>query len=159
MARQRDGGWFLLGLLLGAAVGAAVRLVLDSGTATARGTGGDPMSRVRSVLAAAGQQAQGTLQRAQAAFEQGRASALGAGHAMRETTEEATDAALAGAAHTQVTPAERVTAVTTGLTGSVQGVIEQVKSRWREAIAEGKQAAAETEADLRRRYLEDTKRV
>ena len=40
-----------------------------------------------------------------------------------------------------------------------QGLVEGLKARWREASAAGKEAADEKQSELRREYLEDTKRI
>jgi hypothetical protein len=40
-----------------------------------------------------------------------------------------------------------------------QGSVEALKRRWREAVAEGKVAAAEREAELERQYARETKRI
>ena len=40
-----------------------------------------------------------------------------------------------------------------------QGLVEGLTARWREAAAAGREAADEKQAELRREYLEDTKRI
>ena len=41
----------------------------------------------------------------------------------------------------------------------VQGTLDALKQRWHQAVAEGKIAAAEREAELERQYARETKRV
>jgi gas vesicle protein len=152
-------GRFLLGLIIGGIAGAGLGLVLQP---TPRGTGqtrrtGEP---VFGPVALRLDRARKLLAQARTAFEQGRATVVHAGRGVGVTDEVAQTAMATGAdtALAEGTP-QRVAAVPERVTGGIQGLTAELKARWRQAVAEGKQAAAETEAELRRRYLEDTKRI
>jgi hypothetical protein len=151
-------GRFLLGLIIGGAAGAGLGLVLQS---SPRALGqprrdGEPATAPVTLRL---DRARRLMDQARAAFEQGRSTAIDAGRSVKEQTAHTAESAGAGVVHAEEAAVARAASVTTGVTGGIQGFTAELKSRWREAVAEGKQAAAETEAELRRRYLEDTKRI
>jgi hypothetical protein len=127
----------LMGLLSGIAAGAGLGLLLG------KGDGGEGNAR---------SQVMALLQQAQDAFEQGRTRAV---TAARQQAATAGDAAEAGASQTHAIT-ERATAA---VAEPVRSFSDQLKVRWREAVAEGKLAAEAKQAELRRKYLEDTKRI
>ena len=127
----------LLGLLSGIAAGAGLGFLLGKDD----GSGGDPRRQVVALL-----------HQAQDAFEQGRARALTA--ARREAADTG-EAAGETAGQTQAV-AERAT---TAVVEPVRSFADQIKARWHEAVAEGKLASDAKQAELRRKYLEDTKRI
>jgi len=149
---------FLLGLLVGGVAGAGLGLVLPPNP---RGLGqrrrdGEPVVAPVTLRL---DRARKLMEQARAAFEQGRSTAIEAGQSARVRTSEAAHMAGASVIHAEESAAHEAVAVSNRVTGGIQGLTAELKSRWREAVSEGKQTAAETEAELRRRYLEDTKRI
>ncbi|MBI2761338.1 MAG: hypothetical protein HYX51_07940 [Chloroflexi bacterium] len=130
----------LMGLLSGIAAGAGLGLLLGKGGGSGGGTGD-----LRNQIVA-------LLQQAQDAFEQGRTRAI---TAARQQATLTGDAAEAGASQSQAVT-ERATAA---VAEPVRGFTDQLKVRWREAVAEGRLASEAKQAELRRKYLEDTKRI
>lgn len=125
MARQGM-GWFLLGLLAGSAVGVALRLMVQAAGDGERSAGEEGAAPRTSNL------------------DHLRERAL-AGPALARGR-EAARAARTAAGKAPVVPAH--------MGEPVQRLVSDLRARWREALTEGRQAAAEKEAALRRRYLE-----
>jgi gas vesicle protein len=151
-------GRFLLGLIIGGIAGAGLGLVVQPaprGSGQKRQNGEQMIAPVTFRL----DRARKLMEQARAAFDQGRSTAIEAGQSARVRTSEAAHTAGASVIHAEESAAHEAAAVSNRVTGGIQGFTAELKSRWREAVSEGKQAAAETEAELRRRYLEDTKRI
>jgi gas vesicle protein len=135
--KRRGRGWIslVLGLLAGAAAGGVVGLLLAPAP-EGDGEGG---------LA---ERVQALPERARTAFERGRAQARQAG-----------GAAAGGAAEARMTALSTAGDTAADVLTPVRSFGAALKERWREAVEAGKVASAEKQAELRRRYLEDTRRV
>lgn len=140
--RRQRGGWgrFALGLLAGSGTGAALGLLVTSRA----GDGGADAG----TLGRAGEAAGGVRERALRAFERGRSAAADSAGAVG-------DAATGGTVQVK----DAAGNVASSVAAPPRSALDSVKARWREAMSDGKAAAAEKEREMRRRYLEDTKRL
>jgi hypothetical protein len=130
----------LAGMIIGIAAGAGLALLTSQGNGGGGAEGG-----------MAGQ-IKALLDRARSAFEQGRARALAAGRRAAITGGES-------AGESSVAVQETAAEGTRAVAAPAQGLMDQLKARWREAVTEGRVASAEKEAEMRRKYLEYTKRI
>lgn len=155
--RKRRGGWipFLLALVAGAGAGAGIGLLLVR-RAGASAPGGLP-ARVNAGAARLRVQAQDGLGRARRQVQQ----ALPQRQQTAGTTVTVVSPAEERALTAGVLPEEsaRGAALAGRVTTPARNAIDRVKTRWQEAVAAGKEASAEKQAELRRQYLEDTKRI
>jgi hypothetical protein len=161
MARRNTGaGWVVLGLLVGGVVGAVLRVLLYpvavsrwALTDSTAAEGDGPAPHTQEAGADRLRQLGG---RVSGVFAQGRASAVDAGRAAGGATSEAAGAVRSAAAQAQVAVTETTGSVAAGVKGTAGSLAGGLAARWREAVAEGRQVAAEKEAQLRRRYHELT---
>jgi hypothetical protein len=143
---------FLLGLVAGALAGAALGLVAGPDLAGAA-AGRDP-DRLRGLPERARARVRDAAKRARRSFEQARAATVTAAQTVRRrATGAATEAAESG-----VPPARAVTTASPAQPPA-RSLGAALRRRWQEAFAEAKLAAREAEAELRRRYLEQTGRA
>lgn len=157
---------FILGLLGGVATGAVTRLILsDTSDDGNGGTTTGPAARARALTDKLPAPARAKVDQVREAFSQGRASALKADGRGRPLPPEGVTIAVkpGGGDGTETAVVTRQQSVSTKSGGEtavwVRSVQDDLKDRWKAAVAEGKKAATESETELRRKYLHDTKRV
>ena len=157
---------FILGLLGGVATGAATRLLLSDDSSNGDGgTATGPVAGARAVAEKLPAPVRAKVDQVMEAFSQGRASALKADGRQRPLPPEGVTIAVNPRAHdgtdTAVVPRQQPVLMKSGgeMSERVRSFQDDLKDRWKAAVAEGKKAASESETELRRKYLHDTKRL
>jgi hypothetical protein len=148
---------FLLGIASGIAAGAGAGLLLQP--PPDGGGDGGPRNQARDLAARASGQIQDAAARARQAFAQGRDRAVEAARSTQHAAAAAATSAQSGVAAAGHTSVEAAGTATPAVTTPARGALDGLKARWRAAVSEGREASAETQEELRRRYLEYTKRT